>query len=114
MSQFKFPDNLRPSLGRLIERAQADYSGVSSQDEWPLCAPESELEDAKVVQQALSLLGYEINIQTAFAVWETYSRDLSAGWMDGPDSIEEAIGAIENLCENIATGQDYAGFSEQQ
>jgi len=108
-----FPDNLRPSLALLVERSTAEYKSVTAADQWPLCATQSELNDAKVVQLALGTLGYDTNIQTAFAVWESYSLDLSAGWMDGPDSIEEAIAALENLCQNIADGQDYAGFSNR-
>lgn len=57
------------------------------------------------------MLGHEVNVQAAYAVWELYSEDLSAGWIDGPKTPEEACAALEGLCDNIEKGQDYAGFS---
>lgn len=109
-----FPDDLRPALARVIERATSDYAAVTSPDQWPLSALDSELADAEIVRQALSEVGYAVNLQTAFAVWEIYSEDLAAQWIDGPRSVADALVAIQALCENIAAGKDYAGFADSR
>lgn len=108
---YVFPDHLRSALNRLVERANAEYADPNAPGQWPLSAPASELADAEVVRRGLRLLGHEVDVQAAFAVWELYSEDLSAGWIDGPTTPEEALAALEGLCENIEKGQDYAGFS---
>lgn len=106
-----FPENLRKSLARVMERANSEYAAITSPAEWPLSAQADELAGAEIVQQALELLGYTVNVQTAYAVWEIYSEDLAAQWIDSPRNVDEALIAIKNLCENIAAGQDYAGFA---
>lgn len=108
---FFFPDHLRSALQRLVDRAITEYADVSAANQWPLSAPTSELADAEVVRRGLRLLGHEVNVQAAYAVWELYSMNLSAGWIDGPTTPEEACAALVGLCENIKDGQDYAGFS---
>lgn len=106
-----FPENLRESLTRVVDRAVADYGAFNSAGEWPLCAPESELAGAEVVRQALATLGHEASLAVAYGVWELHSEDLSAGWVDSPTDVQDALHGIEHLCTNIADGQDYAGFS---
>lgn len=108
---YPFPDALRPALQRLIEKAQSDYVASTSAEDWPLCAPESELADAEIVRQSLATLGWEVDIKTAFSVWEYCSLDIGASWADGPGDVNDACVAIANLCENISQGQDYAGFT---
>lgn len=106
-----FPEKLRESLARVVDRAVADYGAVKSAADWPLSAPEIELAGAEVVRQALATLGYETSLAVAYGVWELYSEDLSAGWIDSPTDVLDALQGIEHLCTNIADGQDYAGFS---
>jgi len=106
-----FPEDLKAALARVMDRAVADYGAVTAPNEWPLCSSESELAGAEVVREALATLGYDASLAVAFAVWELHSQNLSAGWIDGPADIQDARLGIEQLCTDIAEGQDYAGFS---
>lgn len=106
-----FPENLKEALARVVGRASSDYGAVISATEWPLSAPDCELAGAEVVRQALVTLGFEVSVAVAYGVWELHSQDLSAGWIDSPIDIQDARLGIEQLCSNVADGQDYAGFS---
>jgi hypothetical protein len=77
-----FPEKLRESLTRVVDRGVADYGTINSSNEWPLSAPEIELAGAEVVRQVLATLGFDVSLAVAYGVWELYSEDLGAGWVD--------------------------------
>lgn len=109
-----FRAELRPALIRLIERAKADYVGHSGLlTDYPLNQGEEYWETARLVKAGMLEIGVEIDDLTSFSIWELYSQDSSAQWMNGPSTPAEAVGLIENLCDDIAAGQDYLGFSDK-
>lgn len=102
-----FPPELLPSLARVVAKARDEYAPVIATPDWP---PADCRSVALNVQAALRGLGYEVSLLEGYAVWELYSLNSQAGWLVGGETVDGALGAIANLCEDVARGWDYAGI----
>ncbi|KXV02675.1 hypothetical protein AD929_02060 [Gluconobacter potus] len=106
-TEVSFPASLRPTLQALVTRATENADGS---DEYDFAAA-VEVADAGVVTKGLALLGIEVSPKIAYQVWSLISENHQAGWLEGPRGAEDASRAVLGLCQYIADGTDYAGFS---
>ena len=91
----KFPEQHRA----ILEEVVADARGNYGDQDYPF--NETERREAAHVKSALLGLGYEVSLADAAAVWEAYSQQLQAGWLDGADTVQVALGGIMLLCSEI-------------
>lgn len=101
------PGALVPALNSLISKARNDADGS---DEFNF-APAVEVADAGIVAEGLAMLGITVDRKIAFQVWSLISANYQAGWLDGPRDAMAASEVVLDLCQDIADGTDYAGFS---
>lgn len=101
------PTNLSSALTALITKAKINAEASSEFDH----AARQEVEDAGVVVKGLSSIGITVEPRVAFEVWSMISLNSQAGWLDGPRNAEGARIEVLGLCQHIADGTDYAGFS---
>jgi len=101
------PESLVPALNSLVTRATENANGS---DEYDFAAA-VEVADAGVVTKGLAQLGIEVSPKIAYQVWSLISENYQAGWLEGPRDAEDASRAVLGLCQYIADGTDYAGFS---
>lgn len=102
-----FPASLRPALQALVAEAAAD----AAESEELASASEDELATAAMVKDGLEMVGVNLEIDAAYQVWSLISLNSQAGWLDGPRDAADALVAVQRLCQDIAEGADYAGFS---
>ncbi|GBR20483.1 hypothetical protein [Asaia spathodeae] len=106
-TESSFPASLRPALQALVAEAGAD----AAESRELAAASEDELITAAMVKEGLELVGVNLEIDAAYQVWSMISLNLQAGWLNGPRDAADALIAVQGLCQDIADGADYAGFS---
>lgn len=103
-TEASFPVSLRPALQALVAEVTAESEELAF-------ASEDELATAAMVKDGLEMVGINLEINAAYQVWSLISLNSQAGWLDGPGDATDALVAVERLCQDIAEGVDYAGFS---
>jgi hypothetical protein len=106
-SEASFPVSLRPALQALVAEAAID----AAESEELASASENELATAAMVQDGLKMIGVNLDIDASYQVWSLISLNSQSGWLDGPRDAADALVAVQRLCQDIAEGADYAGFS---
>ncbi|KXV79533.1 MAG: hypothetical protein ABF537_15165 [Acetobacter sp.] len=101
------PASLRPALQALVAEAVAD----AAFSEELASASEDELATADMVKDGLEMVGVNLKIGAAYQIWSLISLNSQAGWLYGPRDAADALVAVLRLCQDIAQGADYAGFS---
>ena len=62
----------------------------------------TERAQASNMQAALKELGFTVSVAHAAAIWESYSRHLQAGWLDGAETVNGARETLAIYCVEIA------------
>jgi hypothetical protein len=106
-TEANFPASLHPALKAVVAEAVAN---AAYSDELA-SASEEELVTAAMVKDGLVMVGLNLEIGATYQIWSLISLNSQAGWLDGPRDAADALVAVQRLCQDIAEGAYYAGFS---
>lgn len=59
------------------------------------------------VHDALLREGYPVSMSQAEEIWSAYSFNKYAGWMIGGETVENALNAVIELCDDIENGENH-------
>lgn len=62
------------------------------------------------VHDALLREGYPVSMSQAEEIWSAYSQNKYAGWMMGGETVEDALNAVIDLCDDIENGENHLGL----
>ena len=62
------------------------------------------------VHDALLREGYPVSMSQAEEIWSAYSQNKYAGWMIGGETVEDALNAVIDLCDDIENGENHIGL----
>ncbi|NRB82125.1 MAG: hypothetical protein HRU38_26315 [Saccharospirillaceae bacterium] len=62
------------------------------------------------VQAAMVPFGYEITLPQAEQLWSDYSYNNFASWSFGGKTVDDALSAITDLCNDIEHGENHIGL----
>lgn len=62
------------------------------------------------VHDALLREGYPVSMSQAEEIWSAYSQNKYAGWMIGGETVEDALNAVIDLCDDIENGENHLGL----
>lgn len=99
----KSPTDFQDGLSRLLsnlEPAENDY----------ILDNDFKKQTIMNVQKAMMKIGYEVSLSQSEEIWSAYSFDKYAGWIDGGETLDDALGAIADLCESIECGENHIGY----
>lgn len=71
---------------------------------------ESRLMVVRNVHDALLREGYPVSMSQAEEIWSAYSFNKHAGWMIGGETVEDALSAVIDLCDDIENGENHIGL----
>lgn len=90
-----YPDGLKRLLLSL-EPPEKDYR-----------VADSKLRVVRNVHDSLLHEGYPVSMSQAEEIWSAYSFNKHASWMVGGETVEDALRAVIELCEDIENGENY-------
>jgi|TARA_A200000113_G_scaffold173483_1_gene158563 hypothetical protein len=98
-------------------RSLSDYSDGLKRLLLSLESPEKDyqVDDRKSlvvrnVHDALLREGYPVSMSQAEEIWSAYSFNKYAGWMMGGETVEAALSAVIELCDDIENGENHIGL----
>lgn len=62
------------------------------------------------VRDALLREGYPVPMSQAEEIWSAYSFNKYASWMVGGETVEDALSAVIQLCDDIENGENHIGL----
>ncbi len=71
---------------------------------------DSKLMVVRNVHDALLREGYPVSMSQAEEIWSAYSLNKNAGWMIGGETVEDALSAVIDLCDDIENGENHIGL----
>lgn len=94
---------LQVQFKKLVEYA------ISNRDDRPV--HQNELVASKLIADAMSGIGYAIDVNVGRDIWELVSEDSQAQWLHPPDSIDGVYISLVNVAQNMAKNQCYIEFN---
>lgn len=98
-------------------RNLSDYSDGLKRLLLSLESPENDyqVDDRKLVvvrnvRDALLREGYPVSMSQAEEIWSAYSFNKYASWMVGGETVEDALSAVIELCDDIENGENHIGL----
>lgn len=98
-------------------RSLSDYSDGLKRLLLSLESPEKDYQvnDSKLVvvrnvHDALLREGYPVSMSQAEEIWSAYSFNKYASWMVGGETVEDALSAVIELCDDIENGENHIGL----
>ena len=71
---------------------------------------DSKLVVVRNVHDALLREGYPVSMSQAEEIWSAYSFNKYASWMVGGETVEDALSAVIELCDDIENGENHIGL----